>query len=52
MASTQNLPWRNEDELCSVRNQLFAGVRVGEPDERDLACRMVGYSTFEYAARG
>lgn len=53
MASTRpwNQPWRNEDELCKVRNQLFTGARAGEPDERDLACRMVGYSIIQYAAR-
>ena len=48
---TSSLPWRDEDELCSVRNQLFPGVRVGEPDKRDVACRTVGYSTMELAAR-
>ena len=49
MASTRtwDLPWRNEDELCSVRDQIFTGVRVGEPDKRDLACRRVGHSTIE-----
>ena len=53
MASTRtwDLPWRNEDELCSVRNQLFTGKRVGEPDERGLACETVGYLAIDQAAR-
>lgn len=52
MATTRtwNLPWRDDDQLYSVRDQLFAGVRAGEANERDLACRTVGYLTIEYTA--
>ncbi|KAL8795122.1 MAG: hypothetical protein Q9195_002419 [Heterodermia aff. obscurata] len=41
LTRTCNLPWRDDDQLYSVRDQLFKHLRVGEPDERDLACRTI-----------
>ena len=34
-------PWRNEEELSRVRDQLFSGKRKGEADEREYACKVV-----------